>query len=95
MSSATTSFALLANGSTLPWSEVPTWTPDALVEATARELGEGGRLCAWFGQPEAGGVAADWAGRTFAPNLIATTRSQARRVGWVDMRGTSWGGGLG
>ena len=56
MSSTTTPFALLPNGSALPWSEVPAWSPEDLVTATARELSEGGRLCAWFGQSGEAGV---------------------------------------
>jgi Ni,Fe-hydrogenase III large subunit len=75
MSSATTSFALLANGSALPWSEVPAWTPGVLVEATARELGEGGRLCAWFGQREAGGVAIVAVVAFDADNILGVARS--------------------
>ncbi len=43
------SFALLANATSLPWSEVPEWPAAELVRATAAELDRGGRLCAWFG----------------------------------------------
>ena len=45
-------FALLSNGTSLPWAEVPEWSPEALVEATAAELQRGGRLCAWCGVPD-------------------------------------------
>ena len=47
-----TPFALLANGASLPWPEVPTWPAEELVSRTATELGRGARLCAWFGVPQ-------------------------------------------
>src|SRR3954451_23127092 len=50
--SATTSFALLANATSLPWADVPEWSAMELVRATAAELNRGARLCAWFGVPE-------------------------------------------
>jgi Ni,Fe-hydrogenase III large subunit len=50
--SAAPCFALLANACATPWSEVPEWPVAGLVQATADELGRGGRLCAWFGVPE-------------------------------------------
>jgi Ni,Fe-hydrogenase III large subunit len=45
-------FAPLGNGTCLAWREVPEYPIADFVEATARELGEGARLCAWFGVPE-------------------------------------------
>jgi len=51
MSSASP-FALLANGTALPWVEVPEWPAAELVRRTAGELDRGARLCAWFGVPE-------------------------------------------
>ena len=50
--SASTSFALLANATSLPWADVPEWPAAELVRATATELDRGARLCAWFGVPE-------------------------------------------
>lgn len=50
--STTTPFALLANTTSLPWSEVPAWPVTEFVRATASELTRGARLCAWFGVPE-------------------------------------------
>jgi Ni,Fe-hydrogenase III large subunit len=49
--SASTTFALLANATALPWAEVPEWSAAELVRATAEELARGARLCAWFGVP--------------------------------------------
>ncbi|MGO8701150.1 MAG: hydrogenase [Limisphaerales bacterium] len=49
-----TPFALLANGASLPWPEVPAWPAEELVSRTAEELGRGARLCAWFGVPQNG-----------------------------------------
>jgi Ni,Fe-hydrogenase III large subunit len=51
MSSATT-FALLANATSLPWAGVPEWPVAEFVRATSAELARGARLCAWFGVPE-------------------------------------------
>ena len=48
------SFALLANGTRIPWAEVPEWPAPELVERTGAELERGARLCAWFGVPEGG-----------------------------------------
>jgi len=48
--------SIIANGEAIPWAEVPERSAAALVEATAGELGCGGRLCAWFGVPGADGV---------------------------------------
>ena len=53
---AADSLALLANGTCLPWAEVPEWTADELVRTTADELSRGGRLCAWFGVPDPEGT---------------------------------------
>lgn len=47
-------FAFLANGTSLPWADVPEWSPETLVTATAAELARGGRLCAWCGVPDGG-----------------------------------------
>jgi Ni,Fe-hydrogenase III large subunit len=50
--SSTSPFALLANGTALPWADVPEWPVEEFVRKTAVELGRGARLCAWFGVPE-------------------------------------------
>jgi Ni,Fe-hydrogenase III large subunit len=50
--STTSSFALLANASSLPWAEVSAVPIGRLVQETSAELARGGRLCAWFGVPE-------------------------------------------
>ncbi len=55
MSSAT-SFALLANATSLPWADLPEWPVADFVRATAAELDRGARLCAWFGVPEGAGT---------------------------------------
>jgi Ni,Fe-hydrogenase III large subunit len=54
--SASTTFALLANATALPWANVPEWSAAELVRATAAELARGARLCAWFGVPAGAGV---------------------------------------
>lgn len=48
----TQQFALLSNGTSLPWAEVPEWSAADFVTATADELDRGARLCAWFGVAE-------------------------------------------
>jgi len=53
--SGSTPFALLANATSLPWSEVPEWPAKEFVSSTAAELDRGARLCSWFGVPEDGG----------------------------------------
>lgn len=50
--STATSFALLANATSLPWADIPEWPVADFVRATAAELDRGGRLSAWFGVPE-------------------------------------------
>ena len=50
--SDTAEFALLSNGSSLPWVDVPELPIERFIDATAMELSRGGRLCAWFGVPE-------------------------------------------
>lgn len=50
--SATSSFALLANATRLPWAEIPQWPVVDFVRNTGVELNSGARLCAWFGVPE-------------------------------------------
>ncbi len=54
--SDSTSFALLANATSIPWVEVPAWPAAELVRATAAELDRGARLCAWFGVAEGAGT---------------------------------------
>ena len=73
--SATTTFALLANATTLPWAEVPEWPVTEFVEATATELGRGARLCSWFGVPEGGGVRLVAVLAFDADNTLAVGRS--------------------
>ncbi len=46
-------FLWLSNGTSVPWADVPEWPAAEFVAATAAELERGGRLCAWFGVPEA------------------------------------------
>ena len=44
--SPTKDFALLANGTALPWAEIPEWPAAELVRATGAALRRGGRLSA-------------------------------------------------
>lgn len=54
--SVSETFAWMSNGTSLSLPEIPESPIDTLTADTASELGRGGRLCAWFGVPNAGGV---------------------------------------
>jgi Ni,Fe-hydrogenase III large subunit len=47
--SASTPFALLANATSLPWSDIPAWPVADLIQATGAEITRGARLCSLFG----------------------------------------------
>ncbi len=49
-------FALLANGTSIPWAEIPEWSGPEVVAVTASEIQRGGRLSAWFGVPDGEGT---------------------------------------
>jgi Ni,Fe-hydrogenase III large subunit len=82
------SFAPLANATSLPWAQVPEWPLAELARRTAAELDRGGRLCAWFGVPEAGGtrVAAVLAFDT--DNILAVARSLPATGGYPALTAT-------
>jgi Ni,Fe-hydrogenase III large subunit len=44
-------FAVLKNGMSLPWRDVPEWAADDFVDALGSHLDAGARLCALFGVP--------------------------------------------
>jgi Ni,Fe-hydrogenase III large subunit len=73
--SASTPFALLANSTGMAWGDVPEWTGEEFVRATAAELGRGARLCAWFGVPEGAGVRLVAVLAFDADNTLAVGRS--------------------
>jgi Ni,Fe-hydrogenase III large subunit len=70
-----TPFALLANGTALRWADVPEWTAGEIVRSTAAELDRGGRLCAWLGVPDTGGVRLVAVVAFDADNTLAVGRS--------------------
>ncbi|MFI5357953.1 MAG: hydrogenase, partial [Opitutales bacterium] len=74
MSSAT-SFALLANATSLPWGDLLEWPVADFVRATAAELDRGARLCAWFGVPEGAGTRLVAIVAFDADNTLAAARS--------------------
>ncbi len=78
MSSASP-FALLANGTALPWAEVPEWPAAELVRRTAGELDRGARLCAWFGVAEDGATRLVAVIAFDADNTLAAARSAPLR----------------
>ncbi len=68
-------FALLANATSVPWSDVPEWPGPEFVRATAAELDRGARLCAWFGVPEGEAVRIVAVIAFDADNTLAVGRS--------------------
>jgi Ni,Fe-hydrogenase III large subunit len=74
--SATTPFALLANATSVPWTEMPSWPVTEFVRSTAAELKRGARLCAWFGVPENSGVCLVAVLAFDADNTLAAGRSE-------------------
>ncbi len=72
---ATREFALLANGTSLPWADLPEWPVADLVRVTAAELDRGGRLCSWFGVPEGTGTRLVAIVAFDADNTLAAGRS--------------------
>jgi Ni,Fe-hydrogenase III large subunit len=73
--SASTSFALLANATSLPWAEVPAWPVGELVQLTGAELLRGARLCAWFGVSEDDSTSLVAVLALDADNTLAVARS--------------------
>jgi Ni,Fe-hydrogenase III large subunit len=74
--SAPTPFALLANGTSLPWTDVPAWPVADFLAATGHELDRGARLCALFGVEEPPGTALLAVLGFDADNTLAVARSQ-------------------
>ena len=68
-------FAPLANATSLPWTAVPEIPVAGFVDATAAQLARGGRLCAWFGVPEAGATRLVAVVAFDADNTLAVARS--------------------
>ena len=87
MNDATT-FARLANGTALRWAEVPEWTAGEMVRSTAAELDRGGRLCAWFGVPDTGGVRLVAVVAFDADNTLAVGRSTPITGGYPALTAT-------
>lgn len=54
--STSTSFAMLANGTSLPWADIPEMEVSDFVRTAAADIDRGGRLCSWFGVPEGDGT---------------------------------------
>ena len=74
--SASTSFTLMGNATSLPMADVVELPVADLVAATAAELDRGGRLCSWFGVPAGAGAIRIVALVAFdADNTLAVARS--------------------
>jgi Ni,Fe-hydrogenase III large subunit len=72
-------FASLHNGTSLSWSQIPEWSGEGLVAATAASLARGGRLCAWFGVPEGNGTRLVSVVAFDADKTLAAARSEPLR----------------
>ena len=66
----------MGNATSLPWTAVPESPVEAFVNATADELERGGRLCAWFGVPEAARTRLGAVLAFDADNTLAVGRSE-------------------
>ncbi len=86
--SASSPFLLLANGTSVPWADVPEWPAAELVRATGAELDRGARLCAWFGVPEEPGVRLVAVIAFDADNTLAVGRSTPVRGSYPSLTAT-------
>ena len=68
-------FAMICNGTSLPWAEVPELPVAEFVNTTAAQLEHGGRLCAWFGVVEGGTTRLAAVVAFDADNTLAVARS--------------------
>ena len=71
-----TPLALLSNGASLPWGEVPSFPVHELVDVLAADLERGGRLCSFFGVPADSGTELVAVVAFDADSLLAIGRSQ-------------------
>jgi len=71
-----TPFALLTNGTAIPWKDVPEWPLDVFLRHTREELARGERLSAWFGVPEGCALRLVAVLALDAGNALAVGRSQ-------------------
>jgi len=72
-----TPLALLSNGASLPWGEVPSFPVHELVDVLAADLERGGRLCSFFGVPADSGTELVAVVAFDADSLLAIGRSQS------------------
>jgi Ni,Fe-hydrogenase III large subunit len=86
--SASSPFALLANGTSLSWAEVPEWPAAELVRSTAAELDRGARLCSWFGVEEGAQVRIVALIAFDADNTLAVGRSTPLRGAYPALSAT-------
>jgi len=86
--STSTSFALLANGTSLPWAEIPEMEIADFVRATATDIDRGGRLCSWFGVPEGSATRLVAVIAFDADNTLAVGRSAPVTRGYKSLTAT-------
>jgi Ni,Fe-hydrogenase III large subunit len=83
--SSNSSFALMANATSLPWQQIPEWAPDDFVRVTAAQLKRGARLCSWFGVPEADGTRIVAVIAFDSDNTLAAGRSTPFKGGYPSL----------
>jgi Ni,Fe-hydrogenase III large subunit len=83
--SSSSPFALLANATSLPWTEVPEWPMPEFARTLSGELDRGGRLCALFGVPEGGGTRVVAVIAFDADNTLAVARSSPAAGGYPSL----------
>jgi Ni,Fe-hydrogenase III large subunit len=76
---ATREFAVVENGRSLPWGDVPQWRPDEFTGVLDRQLSAGARLCALFGVPDGAGTQLVAVVAFDAGHTIAVARSAPMR----------------
>ncbi len=70
------SFVLLGNGASLPWSTIPEWPVASFIRETSAQLERGGRLCSFFGVKDGAAVRLVAIVAFDADNLLAAGRSE-------------------
>lgn len=82
------SFALIANGTSLPWVEIPELEVPDFVRTAAAAIDRGGRLCSWFGVPEGAATRLVTVIAFDADNTLAVGRSKPMTGGYKSLTAT-------
>jgi len=83
--STSSAFLLLANGTSVPWADLPEWPVGEFARRTSAEIERGARLCAWFGVPEDGATRLVAVVAFDADNTLAAARSLPASGGYPSL----------